>query len=277
MFKLKKYLICLLTVLFTFNFVLADRKLPGMKHYNSFVEPVNSNNKNSSNNDSNDNVYNFVYNFVDAVKNEKVSDIKYYLQKGENEIVKMFRIYNNKYEDLKHPKTMAYYFIAKGNFTIGRIETAYNYYSSAISFLNNIKNPDQELKAILFRDRAFCVFTMRKSNNYEDINVKKSFDDLNKALNINANDWVAYFYAGIINTTLGDKSGTNINQFEQAKALCDDINERNEIQKIIEGIRKNKPGFIAGVIDFVSDEKNWGFLINCFKFGWNLGAALDND
>lgn len=244
-------------------------------YYKNYYENVNKNDDTNSNNT--DSSYKFVENFTDAVHNEDISEIKYYLQKGEDEIVKNFRAYHNKYEDLKHPKTMAYFFIAKGNFIIGRREAAYKYYSNAISFLNNIQNPDQELKASLFRERAFCVFTMRNSNAYEDINVKKSFDDLNKALNINANDWVTYYYAGIINTALGDKSGANITQLEQAKSLCDDINQKKEIQKTIEEIRKNEPGFIDGVIDFVSDEKNWDFLINCFKFGWNLGAALDND
>ena len=200
--KIKKLnLILCLVVCFSFvsNFAFAgsdlDRALsPDVKpvntkddygYYQNYYENISKNDKSNSSN-NNDNSYKFVNNFVDAVSNNNVSEIKYYLQKGENEIVKYFRAYHNKYEDLKHPKTKAYYFIAKGNFIVGRRETAYKYYSSAISFLNNIQNPDQELKASLLRERAFCVFTMRNSDSFEDYNVKKAFPiGINKSYDAN--------------------------------------------------------------------------------------------
>ncbi len=217
-------------------------------HYENTSKAANTNS--ISNTDSS---YKFVENFINAVNNEDISEIKYYLQKGEDEIVKMFK----QIEDLKHPKTWAYYWIAEGNFRIGRKETAYNYFSNAIEMLSKIQNADPDLKAILFRERAFCIFSMRDSNNFEDYNVKKAFADLNKSLNINSNDWITYYYAGTMNIVLGDRTDTGINQLIQAKNLCKDSNIKNNIQQEIDDAKSGN--FWKGVGEFALGFL-WGFL-----------------
>ncbi len=253
MFKLKKYLICLLTVLFTFNFVLADRKLPGMKHYNSFVDD-------SIKNEAKVFIQKFIYmieqsdtidvysllpdNAGKDYSNKFVTDIRNYLN-DENKIIKMFKQAN-----IKNPKVWAYFYMAEAYCIIDQKETAYEYYTKAIDKLNKSKGKDNNAYK-LFRQRAWCLFEMRKGNRYY---IKLAFEDIKEAIILNSKDWLTFYYAGNISCfslTNGDSLAVKL--LEYSKSLCTNSEIQNEISNEIdkiEGVLMGKGLFALGMLFF---------------------------
>ena len=208
------------------------------------------------------------YNGLCTATNEfNVSEIKKYLDCSENDVIEIFKI-----SGVPYPKTQAYFRIAMGLQAIGSLESAYEYYSKAISCTKNIKNMDSKFKSNIFIWRGYCNFVMMKnSNNFNETNVKKMFDDFEISLRNDANNGENYALLGEIYYTLGDYE-TALKFLQTAEPLCENYETKKRIQESIEYVKAtiddNKPGMIDWAKEHFSDiVKGGAILLGIAKVG----------
>ncbi|MCR4663044.1 MAG: tetratricopeptide repeat protein, partial [Endomicrobiaceae bacterium] len=183
-----------------------------------------------------DEANNFVKNFVNAVNNSESNTIKRLLEEGETKIVEMFEISNNYRDVSKAPSFFAYYFIADGYFIIDNYYSANKYYTKAISSINANSNIDTNVIAGIFQCRARSIFYMNE-NNME--NAKKAYNDIQRAISYDGNNWFSNYFAGTLCVKLKDRNAA-LNYFEKAKSLCPDENNRQNIQTWIDKINDDQ-------------------------------------
>ena len=230
MLKLKKFCVCVVCLVLVINLfvpleVQAVTKREALDFYNSFNN---------------------------AIKESTISEIRDCFENySENEIIEIFRV-----SGISYPKTQAYFFIAGGLQEIGALEKSYEYYSKAISCINNIKDVDHELKAVIFKCRATCLFYMMYAiNKFDEKNVKKMFDDFEISLKSNANDYDTFYALGTVYSVLGDKE-TELKCLTMAKNLCEDYETKQEIQERIISAQKDIDKNKHGILDWAKEHSD---------------------
>ncbi len=216
---------------------------------------------------------NFVDKFTNAVNNSDKYEIEECLNNSEAKIIDMFKNCSNDSYIQKYPQAMAYWYIAEGSNKIGRLNKSYNYYTKSINMFKNIENADAFMSE-LYRERAMCVFEMRGSNDLNDSNVRKAFEDIQQAYNFNSDDWITIYYRGLMNIEVGETE-IGLNQLMAAQSMCPSIDGQNRIQNMINEVRGPEPGIVDTAVEYVTD--NWDLLKEAFKLGWKFGEWLDNN